>query len=218
MFNPFEEWITSNRESFQVRYCSTVPFVREAVLMLSSAGIEVNVRYMPFCLSAGFENHVMNFPQLVYDEWEWNYKDGTPNLGEYDHLLYQLRESRSRYDQGPACARCSFMLICSGVPKQYDRVFGWGELHPQEGMLIRDPLHFKSFKASTMMTGTAASHIALSELVAMYPSFRKPTRSSITSWPPWTKRRHCLVVRALHGAPTQYILQVALAALLWGSY
>ena len=184
--------------------------------MLSSAGIEVNVRYMPFCLSAGFEKHVMNFPQLVYDEWEWNYKDGTPNLGEYDHLLYQLRESRSRYDQGPACARCSFMLICSGVPKHYDRVFGWGELHPQEGTLIRDPLHFKSFKASTMMTGTAASHIALSELVAMYP-FLKKTDPLIYHQLAPLDQTETLPRRARSSwVATQYILQVALAALLSG--
>jgi len=148
MFNPFEEWIGSSQQFFQIRYSEASPYVKEAVSILTAQNIETHVRYMPFCLAKGFEKYVMNFPQMPYDKWEWDFKPGHPLRGEYDYLYYALRESCIRYAQGIVCQECSLKLICSGLPKQYARVYGWDELNPQLGLIVRDPLYFKTKKSS----------------------------------------------------------------------
>ena len=150
MFNPFEEWISVKGQDFQAQYSHAAPYLMEAVSLLSSQGIEVHVRYMPLCLVPGFEKYVMNFPQLPFDKWEWDFKCGHLLRSEYDYLYYALKESCARYEQGPPCQRCSLRLICSGLPKQYARELGWDELKPRDGMIVRDPIHFNTMKVEVV--------------------------------------------------------------------
>lgn len=175
MFNPFEEWIKTKRQNFQVKYSQAAPYLMEAISVLVEQKIETHLRYAPFCLFPGFEAYIMNFPQLPFDKWEWDTKRGHVLKGEYDYLYYASWESRERYDYPPACRRCSLQLICSGMPKQYNREFGCEELKPRGGMLIRDPLYFNTLKHDS----TAENYYNESSLVyepkqfiAVYPSLK----------------------------------------------
>jgi len=172
MFNPFEEWIGLTGQNFQVRYNDAAPYLMEAVSLLSSQRIEVHVRYMPLCLFSGFEKHVMNFPQMPFDKWEWDFKCGHPLRSEYDYLYYAVMESRKRYDQCGPCQKCSLRLICSGLPKQYARTFGWDEVKPQDGMLLRDPIHFNTQKVTVTPSPVSAPPLSVNsgkDLIMVYP-------------------------------------------------
>ena len=173
MFNPFQEWISLPEQDFQVRYSEAVPYLLDAVNILSSQCIEVNVRYMPFCLFSGFEKYVMNFPQLPFDKWEWDFKPWHMLDGEYDYLFYALKENSIRYKQGPSCKKCSLSLICSGLPKQYSQAFGWDELQLRDGMIVRDPIYFKTLKAPEKHEATR-EHFAfrVEDMVKTYPRLK----------------------------------------------
>lgn len=151
MFNPWETWLLHPLEDFHVRYSDAAPYLIDAISILDSAGIQAYVSYLPLCLFKSLEKYVLNFPQYCFNnEWGWDFKHGHRLRGEYDYLYYALMESRARYDQGPPCQKCSLRLICSGLPKQYAQTSGWDELRPQGGMIVRDPIHFNTQKATAM--------------------------------------------------------------------
>ncbi|MBF0246252.1 MAG: radical SAM protein [Planctomycetes bacterium] len=74
-FNPFED------QQGNVRSKSDVPMYTEVVGPLCSAldlcrkaGLEANVRYLPFCVAPEqYREHFYNFQQLPYDQHEWDY-------------------------------------------------------------------------------------------------------------------------------------------------
>ena len=79
-FNPFNDQQTGKRSLTNVpRYSEIGAPLNEALDILASAGIEANVRYLPFCIVA--ERHrksVYDFGQLPYDlhendfaSWSW---------------------------------------------------------------------------------------------------------------------------------------------------
>jgi MoaA/NifB/PqqE/SkfB family radical SAM enzyme len=78
--NPFEDQATGKRTAHNVpRYDEAGPALDRALDILVAAGVEGNVRYLPFCVVA--ERHrccVYNFPQIPYDlhendyaSWSW---------------------------------------------------------------------------------------------------------------------------------------------------
>ena len=79
-FNPFNDQQTGKRSSKNVpRYTEVTGPLNDALDLLAAAGVEANVRYLPFCVVA--ERHrrtVYNFPQIPYDlhendfaSWSW---------------------------------------------------------------------------------------------------------------------------------------------------
>jgi uncharacterized Fe-S cluster-containing radical SAM superfamily protein len=79
-FNPFNDQQTGKRSALNVpRYAEVGEPLNRALDLLASAGIEANVRYLPFCVVA--ERHrssVYNFSQIPYDlhendfaSWSW---------------------------------------------------------------------------------------------------------------------------------------------------
>ncbi|MBI5194860.1 MAG: radical SAM protein [Nitrospirae bacterium] len=173
MFNPFQEWINLPLQEFQMQYSEAAPYIMEAVSILSSAGIEVNVRYMPFCLFEGFEKHVMNFPQLPFDRWEWDFKPCHRLDGEYDYLFYAMKENAIRYEQPPPCRKCSLLLICSGLPRQYSNAFGYNELKPRGGRPVRDPLYFKGLKSIAASANNAVPYaLSPEDFIKTYPELK----------------------------------------------
>lgn len=75
-FNPFGDQETGKRCADTVsRYTEVRDQLTGAMDILESAGIEVNVRYLPFCMAE--ERHrknFYNFQQLPYDTHEWDYQ------------------------------------------------------------------------------------------------------------------------------------------------
>jgi pyruvate-formate lyase-activating enzyme len=79
-FNPFNDQETGKRSRENVpRYAELGPPLDRALDILAEAGVEANVRYLPFCVVA--ERHrrtVYDFPQIPYDlhendfaSWSW---------------------------------------------------------------------------------------------------------------------------------------------------
>ena len=73
VFNPCREsvWSRNKNVAFQARYGEIAPYLKEAIDELSGRNIWANVRYMPLCVMRGYEKHVCNFKQLIYDPYEW---------------------------------------------------------------------------------------------------------------------------------------------------
>jgi hypothetical protein len=79
-FNPFNDQQTGKRSALNVpRYSDVAGPLNAALDLLASAGVEANVRYLPFCVVA--ERHrksVYDFSQIPYDlhendfaSWSW---------------------------------------------------------------------------------------------------------------------------------------------------
>lgn len=75
-FNPFNDQESGRRRADTVaRYADIRPALTEAMDLLESAGIEVNVRYMPLCMAEPrHRKNFYNYQQLSYDLHEWDYQ------------------------------------------------------------------------------------------------------------------------------------------------
>ena len=75
-FNPFGDQQTGQRTHDNVpKYADIKPRLVEAMDMLETAGIEVNVRYIPMCMAeARHRKNFYNYQQLPYDTHEWDYE------------------------------------------------------------------------------------------------------------------------------------------------
>jgi len=71
LFNEFSE-ARSVAETFAVPYSKACEHVKAAVDILKGEVAFVNVRYIPFCFMHGYEKHVCDYPQKIYDPFEWS--------------------------------------------------------------------------------------------------------------------------------------------------
>jgi len=73
-FNPFIDQACGGKRSAEnvPKYRDVVDYLIPAIDLLDANGIEVNVRYLPFCLfPEKYRKFVQNFQQIVYDLHEW---------------------------------------------------------------------------------------------------------------------------------------------------
>ena len=73
-YNPFVDQKTNaKRTSERVPHYTEVAHMLLPVIdYLDANGVEVNIRYMPFCaFPAAYRKHIQNFQQIVYDQHEW---------------------------------------------------------------------------------------------------------------------------------------------------
>ena len=73
-FNPFIDQACGGKRSAEnvPKYSEVVDYLIPAIDVLDANGIEVNVRYLPFCLfPEKYRKFVQNFQQIVYDLHEW---------------------------------------------------------------------------------------------------------------------------------------------------
>lgn len=75
-FNPFGDQQTGQRTHENVpKYSDIKPLLAEAIDALETAGIEVNVRYLPMCMAEPrHRKNFYNYQQLPYDTHEWDYE------------------------------------------------------------------------------------------------------------------------------------------------
>jgi len=146
-FNPHFEW-SQEDPPFQVQHSESGPVLQRAIDILTEAGVEANIRYMPLCTMRGYEQHVFTQHQLPYDTHEWDYNSwydvgraGLPD-GDWYRWAAGVQSKRHGYVYADACKGCAMQPICDGVNQQYLERFGDGELTPYEGPLVTDPTHF----------------------------------------------------------------------------
>ena len=75
-FNPFGDQEIGRRTAENTpRYSTIRGPLEEAIALLESNGVEVNVRYLPLCFAArDYRKNFYNYQQLPYDIHEWDYE------------------------------------------------------------------------------------------------------------------------------------------------
>ena len=170
LFNPIVEADSSDKD-LNVEYSKAGKYLSSVIDMFSGKINKITVRYMPFCQMAGYERFITNMPQLQYDSDEWDYlvrtriREGAiisfcAMLAGIALLPKSKRLFRESWNtikhegikrflefknkvKGDICKECSLEHICGGVWKEYAKWKGFGELKPQIGKKIFDPIYFK---------------------------------------------------------------------------
>ncbi len=154
-FNPHYEWgrheqpeIVERLNEVQVRSSEVAPWLKEALDYLSEAKYWVNVRYFPLCLLKGYEHHVCNNPQVMFDPYEWDYGVAPKTAEAY---LEHGREFQRRINtKDGACASCGMIDVCGGLHANYAHLHGFSEMEPyceKSG----DPYHFRNDLAADII-------------------------------------------------------------------
>lgn len=170
-FNPHEgtDWSKEGFIEFQIRYSELAKYLKEAIDILSGAGIWANVRYFPLCALKGYEKHICNFHQWQWDPYEWDYIQGykldDDQIKKIKHKA--IKENLFGYNPDEKiklwiakhwscdkniffdkCKQCSNRQICDGVYSQYAKRFGQDEFEPYSGDSIQNPLHYRLLNQS----------------------------------------------------------------------
>jgi|YelNatPaOPRAMG01_1025707.scaffolds.fasta_scaffold00115_58 MoaA/NifB/PqqE/SkfB family radical SAM enzyme len=138
-FNPYYEWGAASQpevyqrlNEVQVPVSEVAPFLREAIDILEEEGIWTNVRYFPMCLLKGYEKHVCNIPQVMFDPFEWDYGAHPKTVEAYAQVAKGMA-SRILSREGK-CASCGVREVCGGINRNYYRLHGDGELQPYDAI------------------------------------------------------------------------------------
>lgn len=168
IMNAYYEWNRDGRAfGVQARYSDIYPYLREAVEILESHDVAVNIRYAPLCTVRGMEKNLVGMVGVRYDPYEWmnaaGHFGGTPEQcaaaiaipegGIEAHLLY--RDIVGVHDNGvrvsgmrghnlkhfaEGCACCAARPVCDGIDPNYLKHHGPGEFTPYAEPQ-RAPLH-----------------------------------------------------------------------------
>ncbi|MHA1847950.1 MAG: radical SAM protein [Promethearchaeota archaeon] len=169
LFNDFET-AAGLSDKVSIRYSEATPYIKKAIDMMKDKVKYINVRYIPFCFMKGYEKHVTDYPQKIYDPFEWSQRllirfpaTGIKSFWRYSAFLaYSILKTRpklkfssdffedacvnvrmSKYVKSEACKKCKYDKICQGLEKSYIDLFGSSELESIEGEKIKNPLHFR---------------------------------------------------------------------------
>lgn len=134
-FNPHYQWgnqeqpeIYQRLNEVQVRVSEVAPYLCEALDFLNEKNVWTNVRYFPFCVIKGYESHICNNPQVMFDPYEWDYGVAPKTMEAY--LAHGRKFQEEIGFKDGACARCGMKDVCGGVHKNYARLYGDTELVP----------------------------------------------------------------------------------------
>lgn len=123
-----------------IDYKKVTPFIKQTIDLLTDCVEIINVRYTPYCFMKGYEKHVCNYYQHIYDVYDWNIAvyDGTIEPEEYKKdphkSLFDAAKNKRNftYYKKRECLECKYYYICDGVEKQIKDI----ELSPEPGEKI----------------------------------------------------------------------------------
>lgn len=152
-------WANNNMRELAVgykgKYSDIERYVKEAIDILDSADIAVNIRYTPYCIFKNYERHIVGYKGAQMDPYEW--RNGTKAASEGIPFLKCATEEDNYtkriplFENDPAynlvfskrCQGCALRLICDGVDKNYIEKHGWSEFEPYSGEKVTDVVHFR---------------------------------------------------------------------------
>ena len=152
--NPLEvnfialKYDSDNSDFRKVDYSEVIDNIKIAIDKLKDSVKYINIRFTPFCYAQGYEKHVVNHYQHVYDIFDWNratYNQGYPikNYTEDEYLKNDYEMAAwfriEGFHKEESCRKCKYFYICDGIDKQLKGQ----ELVPIEGDKINDPNHFR---------------------------------------------------------------------------
>ena len=92
-FNPHYKWgdqgqpeIYNRLNEVQIKASEVAPYLKVALELLNQRDLWANVRYFPFCMLRGFETHICNNPQVMFDPYEWDYGMAPQTVDIYQGL------------------------------------------------------------------------------------------------------------------------------------
>jgi MoaA/NifB/PqqE/SkfB family radical SAM enzyme len=130
-----------------ISYAEITPYVKEAIDKLIDDIEIINVRYTPYCFMKGYEKHVCNYYQHIYDIYDWNIAvyDGDIEAAVYKenrHLAMYKSVKKNRmttYYKKKECLECKHYLICDGIENQIREI----DVYPEAGQKIKDVNHYR---------------------------------------------------------------------------
>jgi hypothetical protein len=142
-FNPYYEWENEDHP-FQAKVSDIAPYLKRAIDILTIAGTMVNVRYFPFCVLKGYEKHIVDMPQVMFDPYEWDYSVTPKTTERYKAYGVELASRTRAYT--PKCESCAIAgSVCYGANPTYIKEYGDEELKPYYGEVVSDPFHFRRY-------------------------------------------------------------------------
>lgn len=165
-FSPLDDALNAQADLW-VRYSDTAPFIKDMIDTYDKEFDIISIKVIPFCLLPGYERHITDFFQNIYDPYEWDYynrvrirrgrllRDAASlagvmffmDVGRMLHigLRRSLYEGIMRFQafrestKSATCKTCKFDLICPGPWKAYAARFGKEELRAVPGEKIKEP-------------------------------------------------------------------------------
>ena len=120
-------WI-NNHNATPIDYKQATNNIKHCIDKIKGHVKYINVRYTPYCYMVGYEEHVCNQYQHIYDRYDWNKEIYGYDLDvsrEYTHqekidLAHEAahRQRQETYTKPVECFKCKYFNICDGVEKQ----------------------------------------------------------------------------------------------------
>ncbi len=159
IMNAYYAWNDGGKAfGVQAKYSDIYPYLMEAVDILESGNIGVNIRYAPLCAVKGKEKNLVGMVGVRYDPYEWmnlaGHFGGTPGYcasvitlkeGEIEtHLKYNAvdatigtgvkvtgtRGNLKYFSEN--CSKCGAKDVCDGIDPNYLRIYGPDEFSPYD--------------------------------------------------------------------------------------
>lgn len=168
-FNPWDVALSNARE-LMPRYSEMAPYIKKAIDILNKKVKKVTIRYFPFCFMQGYEKHVSDTKQILYDVDEWGQyyiqnsmqKRKFSDMGKlikklikklpillrikpswsYDTMMTDFIE-KNLYIQVAECKKCKYCNICPGIDRHYPKIYSTNEIVAVKGERITDPMFFR---------------------------------------------------------------------------
>jgi MoaA/NifB/PqqE/SkfB family radical SAM enzyme len=135
---------TNNEHADPIDYKTATDNIKSCIDKIKPHVKYVNVRYTPYCYMTGYERHVCNQFQHIYDRYDWNKEiygydiDVTKQYTDEEKIdmAYAAaeRQRNNTYTKPSECLKCKYYNICDGVEKQVTEF----EVKPVPGDKITD--------------------------------------------------------------------------------
>lgn len=164
-FSPLDD-AAHLQEEIGVRYSDAAPHLERMIDRFRDKFETMSVKAVPFCFLDGYEHHITNFWQNLYDPCEWDFFNRVRvrrsrlirDVSVFTGLLFfmdirrMLRigrrksyaEAIARFQsfrecrKSSACRLCKYDKVCPGVWKAYARCFGLEEIRAVPGIKIEE--------------------------------------------------------------------------------
>ncbi len=172
IMNAYYSWNKDGKAfGVQAKYSEIYPYLMEAVDILESNYIAVNIRYAPLCAVRGKEKNLVGIVGVRYDPYEWmNLAGHMGGLPEYCASVIPIKEGEieahlalqpANGPIGPGvmitgtrgnmkyfcekCTQCGARGVCDGIDPNYLKFYGTGEFTPYE-QIERAPLQAARYR------------------------------------------------------------------------
>lgn len=113
------------------RYRDVLPYVHEAIRLLSRAGVSSDAETFTFCHMQGLEQHVCEIQQQLSEYVELNQYGSDAGKQNWSQVRWEIKT------KFPQCRGCRFDAVCEGPWTEYAEVYGGEEFTPVYGAPVR---------------------------------------------------------------------------------